>query len=240
MPIVVPLALLAASLAAPPTADAYSLRNTAASDAAGAVRAFAAAHHWPVVAGCDPVTNTVFVRAAPARRAEVARLLAALDAPIPMVLVQTIFARVPAGFAESAGLADAPAPAGGEARTWVLTAREARMLTAALRLAPGCEVLSRPTLTLTDNQQGFFSHVPPTAGVAGDQAAPVNVVEPPDAVSMRVTPRIDDAARAVHLRLEIAVAGSAAGASETVPSGGTLVVLRGGVLVVATVYKIEP
>ncbi len=219
--------------AAEPTAAVHRLRFVAAADAAAALNAFALRQNLSVIVAPEPVSNTVLVDGDPAGRKRVAAILAALDKEPPTVVVRMLIMRAPAGFAEEVGLGEA-----GEAK-WVLTPREVRMLTAAIRGAKehgGIDVLSRPQLMLTDNQTGFFQ--------VGQQPAPgPGPTAVTDGLVTRVTPRISPDGGSVLLRVETqfskvnpapVVLGDGAQApvidtqaiqtTESVPNGGTLVV----------------
>ncbi len=152
------------------------------------------------------------------------------DKPPEQFRVQVLFVRVPAPFVSELGL--------GADSGCVLTPREGRLLAAALKHAPGQEVLARPQLLLTDNQQGFFQ----TAGLV-----------------TRVVPRLAPDGKTILLRAEAQLSQThgtstdtqSAHATVSVPVGGALV-MQGGmrsttdggeaseVLVVMTVERVAP
>jgi type II secretory pathway component GspD/PulD (secretin) len=208
---------------AEPTAAVHRLRNVAATDAAHALNAFALEQNLTVIAAPEPVSNTVLLSGRASDRNRAAALLATLDQEPPTAVAQMAVMRVPAGFAEDAGLGE------GNETKWVLTPREARMLAAAVRREKErgqLEVLSRPTLTVADNQTGFVQTGDGTTGLTA-----------------RLTPRVAADGGSVAVRVETQVAAAnptpvllgdgvrvrafdaqTIQAVESVPNGGTLVV----------------
>jgi hypothetical protein len=141
------LATASAQQPAKPDATVYHLRNTAAAEVALAVTTFATQAKLAVTIVAEPVSNTVFVAGDPASHKKAIELVAKIDAPPPTVHIQMMILDVPAGFAEDVGL--------GEGDTWVLTPREARILTAAIRREQkdgDIDILARPQLVVPENQ----------------------------------------------------------------------------------------
>jgi type II secretory pathway component GspD/PulD (secretin) len=162
-------------------------------------------------------------------------------------VIQLLILRTPTGFAEETGLGE------GNETKWVLTPQEARMLTVAIRrekVQGRIDVLSRPRLTLADNQTGFFQVGQPAQQLstvvqtaAGTAHQPVAYTD--GGIVSRMTPRINPDGT-VLLRGETQVStvnpvsvdlggGTRARAVDTqsietaglIPKGGALVV-RGG------------
>lgn len=227
------VALAAGASAQQPTA--YPLRNVSAADAAKALADHAAARKLDLRVTYDAASNSVLVASDPAARRRAEELLAALDKAPPQFVVQMMFLRVPAGFAEEIGLGD-----GSETR-WVLTDRERRMFTAAVKSAKErdeVEVLARPVVQVVDNQTGFVEF-------GGDDSR----------MTAKVTPRVSPDSGSVLMRVEAELARTtgrvtnrqAVAATEMVPNGGTVVVRgprsktaagAGEVLVVLTVDRV--
>jgi type II secretory pathway component GspD/PulD (secretin) len=207
-----------------PKAAVQRLRNISAADAVQALTTFADENNLPVTVVAEPVSNSVLLAGAAAPLKKVLDQLARLDEAPPSVQVQMIFLEVPVGFAAETGLAE------GDEGRWVLTPREMRMLTAAMRRTKErgeLDVLSRPQLLVLNNQTG-------TVEIGGPKLV------------AHVTPRIGTDG-AVTLRLEAEVRDQTARATESVPDGGTLVLrsprTRGTtteVLIVATVHRVAP
>jgi type II secretory pathway component GspD/PulD (secretin) len=204
------LATVSAQQPAKPDASVYHLRNAAAADVVQAVTTFATQANLAVTIVAEPASNTVFVAGDPASHKKVIELVTRIDTPPPTVVMQMMIMQVPAGFAEDVGL--------GEGDTWVLTSREARMLTAAIRREQkdgDIDILSRPQLTVANNQLGIVRVGSDTAGTM-----------------CRITPRITPDDRSVLLRLEMGInkpAGTLASdvqsiqTTAVIPNGGTLV-----------------
>jgi type II secretory pathway component GspD/PulD (secretin) len=153
-------------------ASVYHLRNAAAADVAHAVNVEAARLKLNVTIVADPVSNTVLVSGAAGPREHVLKLLAGLDQAPQQILVQTLILKAPAGFAEDIGLGDRTK----DESAWCLTPREVRMFGATLRTSKEkgqIEILSRPNLTVMDNQTGYVQ--------VGDKA---------NSITTRVTPRL--------------------------------------------------
>jgi hypothetical protein len=210
--------------------------QVAAADAATALTAFVEKKKLPVAVVGEPVSNSVMLAGDAATVRQVAEPLAALDKPPPPVVAQVLVLEATAGFAEDIGLS-----AGGEV-SWVLTPREVRMFTAAVRSGKerlGVYERSRPQLMLADNQTGFVRF-------GGTEA---------DGLTARVTPRIGPDGTA-PLWAETQVKRTPNGKTETAQAtgklsdGGTLV-MRGArtktadggtreTLVVVTVNSVAP
>ena len=161
-------------------ATVYKLRNIAAADAAKAVTVYAGQKKLTVTVVAEPVTNAVFVAGDAAQQKQVVELCVALDKQLPTVQMSMLVLEVPADFAKDVGL--------GEGDQWVLTPREVTMLSLAIRREKqtgGIDVLSRPQLTLTDNQTGFFE-----------------VLTGPQSFVIRATPRISPKGDSISMRVE--------------------------------------
>lgn len=174
-----------------PQCAVFQARNIAACDAAQTINSFAVRYGLRATATADMRTNTIVVTgdALPVR--QTGELLTVLDRRPSQMRCSMVFAQLPAGFAEAVGLG---ASDGGR---WVLTRREARMLTAAVDRTVSqrtdAVILSRPTMTLAENQTGFIR--------VGEENG--------DRLVARVTPRTA-ANDAVLLRLEAQVTDPAA------------------------------
>ena len=234
-------ACLAAFTHAGESAQVYRLANVGAADAAEALRRHAAETGAAVTLLVDPVSNSIAVAGAPAQRARAGVLLAGLDRRLPQVLVQLTAVRVPGGFPEQVGLGER------SESQWVLTAREAKLLHAALRFAQDApdpaarpELLTRPQLILTDNQPGVFQ-------VGGG----------PVELTVRVVPRREPGGAALRMQADFTAPSpgfpafdvQSIGAAASVPFGSALA-MRGAVtkaagsatvetLIVATVTEIK-
>jgi type II secretory pathway component GspD/PulD (secretin) len=207
------LATASAQQPAKPEATVYRLRNTAAADVVDAVNKFAAESKIAVTIVAEPISNSVFIAGEPAPQKKALELVTAIDKAPPIVRMQMMILEVPAGFAEEIGL--------GEGDNWVLTPREVRMLSAAVRREKKdgrIDILSQPQLAVADNQRGFVQVGSGTPSMIG-----------------RITPRVTPDSKSVMLRLELEFSKSAGtGVSnaqnitttEMVPNGGALV-LRG-------------
>jgi general secretion pathway protein D len=234
--IVTAIALCGPALAQPtkPEAAVHKLRNIAAAAAANALTAFVEKKKLPVAVVAEPVSNSVLLAGDAVSMRQVAELLASLDKQPPSVVAQLLVLEAPGGFAEDIGLGEAA-----EAN-WVLTPREARMLTAAIRSGQAqreVDVLSRPQVMVADNQYGVVQ-------IGVTEAA---------SLTARVTPRIMPDST-VLLRVETEVKRTSRKAEETVQAtvkvadGGTLV-MRGArtktadggtreMLVLVTVHRV--
>ena len=203
-------------------ASVYKLKNVAASDVAQSVTTHAVQQKLEVTVVAEPVSNRLVVIGDAAAQKRVAGLLAALDQPLPMVVVAMIIVEAPADFAKDSGL--------GDGDKWVLTPREARMLTAAIRREKEkgrMDVLSRPILHLTDNRTGFMQ-----IGNEGEY------------YSIHTTPQLSPKGDSVSLKIQAQFTKAKAGSTapgetvtpvaykgidstecaESIPTGGTLVV----------------
>lgn len=194
-----------------PEAAVHQLRNIAADDAAKALTAFVEKKKLSVAVVAEPVSNRVILAgdAAPVR--QVAELLASLDKQPPSVVAQILVLEAPAGFAEETGLGE-----GAEA-SWVLTPREVRMLTAAIRSGKerlGVDILSRPQLMVADNTTGAVQ-------IKGTETGNLTA---------RVTPRIGSDGT-VLLRVETEVKRTSKGKAEEETVQATGKVADGGTLV---------
>jgi RNA polymerase sigma factor (sigma-70 family) len=242
MPITPPLMpqTVSPALAQPtkPEALVHKLRNIAAEDAAKAVAAFVEKKKLPVAVVAEPVSNSVMLAGDVASIQQVEKLLSSLDKQPPSVIAQILVLEAPAGFAEDTGLGE------GAETSWMLTPREVRMLTAAIRsgkVRNEVDVLSRPQLMVADNKTGVVQ-------VGGTETV---------SLTARVSPRIGSDGT-VLLRVETEVKRPSKGkadeetvqATGKIPDGGTLV-MRGGrtktaeggtreALVIVTVNLVAP
>jgi type II secretory pathway component GspD/PulD (secretin) len=232
-----------AQMEAPRTAMVYRLRNVAAADVVQTVTKQVGCEKQGVVVVAEPVSNTIYVHADARRQQQAAKLLEAIDQEAPSVVVTTLVLEVPAGFAAMAGL-EAEGCQHPESK-WVLSEREAKMLTALIRAEKekgGIDILSRPQLCVQDNQTGFVQ-VMQDYPIADPNVPGLTSI--PEAVGFtgRVTPRMMPDGKSVLLRVETKVTrptpsridlgnGVTAQAfntqtvstAESVPFGGTLVV----------------
>ena len=129
-------------------ATVYKLRNVAAADVAKSVTGYAAQKKLTVTVVAEPVTNAVFVSGDAEQQKRVVELMTSLDKQLPTVLVSAMVVEVPLGFAEDAGL--------GDGDKWVLTARETKMLVAAIHREKSAKKKSEPKMIVTDNKLAFF------------------------------------------------------------------------------------
>lgn len=162
-----------------------------------------------------PVPEAV-VRASQAENDTMVRRAAFAEEHQPQVLVTALFVKVPAGFAESAGIS-----ASAEEGKWVLNEREARMLTATLRREKAsCEVLSRPQLLVPDRRPGSLQ-----IGQDGPVARSLTLNLIP-AISRDGTIRLQIQNRQVEQVAGpvVRMKASMIETSESVPTGGTLVI----------------
>jgi len=211
--IVTAIALCGPALAQPtkPEAAVHKLRNIAAAAAANALTAFVEKKKLPVAVVAEPVSNSVMLAGDAAPIRQVAELLASLDKQPPSVVAQIQVLEAPGGFAEDTGLGE-----GAEAN-WVLTPREVRMLTAAIRSGKArleVDVLSRPQLMAADNTTGVVQ-------IGGTEA---------DSLTARVAPRIGSDGT-VLLRVETEVKRTSKGKSEAETVQATGKIADGGTLV---------
>lgn len=201
----------AVAQSAKPEVAVHRLRCISAADAATALTAFAEKNKLPVAVVTEPALNTVTLAGEAAQVRQVAELLTSLDKAPPMVAAHMLVLEVPAGFAEDTGLGEA-AETG-----WVLTPREARMLTAAVRSGQKrdeVDVLARPMLVVADNTTAVAK-----VGLAGAAG-----------LTARVTPRVEGDGT-VLLRVEAEVVRAAKGKAEVETLHSTVSVADGGTLV---------
>ncbi len=191
----------------------YKFRNIAAEDAAGAVRDYCTRMNKDFCISVENRSNMMLLSGDPADVKHIVAMIATLDVTPPLVMVHMTIFEAPANFADDVGL--------GDGQRWVLTPREAKMLAASIHSRHGKEVdiVSRPQLLLTENQQGFFQ------ASDGDSAHVV-----------RITPRIMPDGASHLLRFEAEQAKqtlpgvqntTAISTTETLPISNTLF-LRGG------------
>lgn len=198
---------VAAQKPALPGAIVYRLRNTAAVDVAQALTAFATEKKLSVSIIAEPVSNTVLVAGAPVEHKQLAALVSAIDKAPPLVAVQMMIMNAPSGFEEDVGL--------GDGDSWVLTPRETRMLTAAIRKDKNLEILSRPMFIVADNQTGFVQ--------VGNGTA----------VTSRFTPRITPDGDSIMVRVEASFAKPTGANNTEIQNAQTTVkVLSGGIVVI--------
>ncbi len=206
-------------------ATAYKLKHVVAADASKAVAAWAATQKMDFVILPEPLTNTVFVAGDPADQKKVVELFAALDKEPAKLEVAIAIVEVPGDFAKEVGL--------GDGEQWVLTPREARMMTAALRAlrrAGAAKFKSEPKGITVDNRPFCVRHG-----------------EADDGIEAGVTPRLSPDGGSIRLAVElkatmpdmgaaVAVEGFTPGKgtssqathlTESVPVGGTLVIRAG-------------
>ncbi len=187
-------------------ASVHQLRNVAAADAAEAVQKFLAAKGQKAAVVAEPVSNTVLVSAEPELREQVVKLLTSLDATPPQVRLEAMVVQVPAGFLSDIGLND-PSQLS-------LAPREHSMFLAALRKEKGSgniDVLSRPQLSVADNQKGFVRVGGPTeipAGVeivdgANGPVLSFKKMKVETGLTLSVTPRISPNSESVMLRVDV-------------------------------------
>lgn len=203
-------------------ASVYKLKNVAAADVAQSVTAQALQQKLEVTIVAEPVSNRLVVIGDAAAQKRVAGLLAVLDQAPPKVIVAMMIVEAPADFAKDSGL--------GDGDKWVLTPREARMLTTAIRREKEkgrMGVLSRPVMHLTDNQTRFMQ--------IGDEG---------EYYTIHTTPHLSPKGDSVSLKIQAQFTKAKPGSTppgetvtpvaykgidstecaESVPTGGTLVV----------------
>lgn len=205
----------------------YKLRHAAAADVADALTKMAHHQKRDLTVVAEPVANCLLVAASPDQLKDVVRIVEKLDQEPPRVQVDVMLVRVPADFAEKAGLRQADTPAvfaGG------LTDRERQMFTALLRQAKEngtLEVLSCPRLMMLDNQTGCFhcggQYPCPSLEEGKDQQI---VRMEPIGLMTKVTPRISPDGK-VLLRIETAHREVCAGLGITKVVGGESVTVPG-------------
>ena len=211
------VALASTSLAQspqPPEASLHRLRNAAAADVALALKQFAESKKMAVTVVAEPITNSVVVASDAATHKQLVAILEAIDKQPPQIHAEILIIQVPSGFAEDIGLGDMDKTE----ETWELTKREIRMLNAALRQAKKdgiMDVLSRPQLTVADNQPAFVE-----VGSGESQK-----------VTARVTPRVISDSVLVNIETRVEKPTGKTGETTTsamrttakIPDGGTLV-----------------
>ena len=139
----------------------YRLRTVAAADVANAVNS----HVKQAAVTAEPVSNTVFISGTSEERERIVRLVTALDATPPQVVLQMSVLQVPSGLAKEIGL--------GSDAVSSLTPREVQLIGAVIRREKPKLELMRPTFQVADNQTG---HVQSRSSKQG--------------ISAKVTPRI--------------------------------------------------
>ncbi|MBN9122670.1 MAG: hypothetical protein J0I06_26575 [Planctomycetes bacterium] len=194
---------------------AHQLRNAAAADAAGALAKHLEHKRLKGRVTFDVPTNTVYVSGAPEALLFARTTLLALDRPVPQVVLSVLVLKVSDGFVAECGLDVGAAPG---ATSWTLSPREARMLTAIVRGAKArgeCEVLSRPTLQVGDNQTGFvqIGQNPPLVAAGGEKPA-----HAPFGITLRATPRVTPEGK-LRLRTEAQITETAPVALTTTVPG---------------------
>ena len=134
----------------PQQVTVHKLKFVAAEDVAKAVTKYAEFKNLSVELSTDLRTNSVIVTGDLAQQKQVVGVIAAIDKEPPMILAEMTILDAPATFADDVGL--------GAGEKWVLTLREAKMLSATIRSREGkdVQIQSKPQLLLTDNQQGYL------------------------------------------------------------------------------------
>jgi hypothetical protein len=104
----------------------------------------------------------------------------------PIVFIQALCVRVPAGFCERSGLTAEESAASG---AWFLTRREQRMFSSLLRAEPGTDIVTRPQLQVEEGRTGHFQ-------IGQSVSADGKTVDGPGAlkfvdvgVQLKITPR---------------------------------------------------
>jgi type II secretory pathway component GspD/PulD (secretin) len=180
--------------AADEPATVIRLRNVAAADAAQAVAKYLDGQPQPLALTFDQASNTLYLSADAAVRQKVLKVIAAMDAPPPQVVIQAMVMEAPAGFLADMGMSDDQP----NSPVLTLTARETSMFNGVIREGKRREcldILSRPQIQVADNQTGFVQvgQKVPYAVNIGSKAdgARQAITYEPVGVSMRVTPRIN-------------------------------------------------
>jgi type II secretory pathway component GspD/PulD (secretin) len=205
----VALGVATAAVAEQPETVKYALKNVAAADAAQALTRFAEQKTLSIRMVAEPISNTLILSAVSAQLQQATAVLAALDVQPPLIHVQMMLVRVPAGFAEEIGLSND--------KTRVLTPREVSKLNTAIRrqMSEGhVDLLSRPELMTTDNQRAGVQ-------IGNDQTG----------VAVTITPRVlPDRAILLHVEAQLketseqVTTTQTVETTETVRDDGTLVV----------------
>jgi type II secretory pathway component HofQ len=193
----------------------YSLRNASAAEAAIVLAQHFENKKLDGRVTFDVATNAVFVSARPDVLRQAIDLLAAIDRPVPTVVMTVLALKVPGDFAEKCGLNVGAAP---NASSWTLSPRELHMLTQLIRAAKErgeCEVLSRPTLSVLDNQTGFVQvggqYPLPAVGSGKIEYVPVGF-------TCQLTPRVNpDGRLLIRTKAEITEKGASVAITTTVP-----------------------
>jgi hypothetical protein len=204
------LALCGAAFAqTKPETVVRKMRNIVAADAVAELKPLIKKRKLPVAVVGEPVSNSVMLAGDAASILKAADMLASLDKQPPTVLASIMVLEAPVEFAVEIGLGESTET------NWVLTPRETRMLNSAIRLGKqhyGLEVLSRPQLSLVNNQ---------SAAIA------IKNTEGGDTMALSITPQfMKDVTLnigAEFKRLTNGKAGEKIQATEKVADGGTLV-----------------
>jgi hypothetical protein len=146
--------------------------------------------------------------AEPGLQRQIIDLLTKLDTAPALVTVSATVVQVPREFVSRCGL-NAGGPA--DAKSWTLSAREAKMLAELLRAAKGrgeCKVLSEPTICVADGQAGVVQvgqriEAPLAAGAAQR----VSFEELPVSLALELTPRLSPDSGSVLLATNLQLAG---------------------------------
>ncbi|HEV3437004.1 MAG TPA: sigma-70 family RNA polymerase sigma factor [Gemmata sp.] len=186
-----------------------------------------------IVLADDPRPNQPPTPAkAPDPRVPIVQALPTLPAPIqlgqlaqnlkagePQVVIQGLCMQVTGGFCEESGLT-VDNPKTGEMSSWVLTTlnlREVKMLTAMIRGLQAQErvdILSRPMITVLENQTGYFQAgqtfdvaAPPEATKDNGKTVPASKIPKVSysvgpCVALKVTPKIDKDSGKILLRVD--------------------------------------
>ena len=136
----------------PQQVTVHKLKFVAAEDVAKVVTKYAEFKNLSVELSTDLRTNSVIVTGDLAQQKQVVGVIAAIDKEPETTLVKVTILKAPATFADDVGL--------GAGALWVLTLREAKMLTAQINSQHDkrVEVKSTSQLLLSDNRQGFLHH----------------------------------------------------------------------------------
>jgi type II secretory pathway component GspD/PulD (secretin) len=190
----------------------YSLRNVSAADAAGAVVRHFEHKKLDARVTFDAATNAVFVSAHPDVVRQALDLLAAIDKAPPTVVFSVLVVKVPKDFVEQIGLNVGSAP---NTNSWTLTPRELQMFTGLIRAAKErgeCEVLTRPQISLLDNQTGSVQVGAQVVAVGG------KVEYVPVGFTCQLTPRVNpDGRLLLRTKAEITEQGAPVAITATVP-----------------------
>jgi type II secretory pathway component GspD/PulD (secretin) len=134
----------------------------------------------------EPVSNTVLLSAEPALRQQLVDILTAIDKAPPQVMLSALVLEVPDAFIVGAGLNIGAAPG---TTTWTLSAREMHMFMQFIRWTKErgdtCDILSRPTMQVADNQTGYVQVGQQVPDVAGGKITFI-----PTGLTFKATPRV--------------------------------------------------